>query len=83
MPFLTTPERLGLEKGRLEGLLKGIELGLELKFGAEGLALMPELRTLDHEMLEAVFDAIKPAASPDELRRIWAPKRRSRKKRRT
>ena len=79
MPFLTTPERLGLKRV----LLKGIELGLELKFGADGLTLLPELRALDHEMLEAVFDAIKTAASPDELRRIWAPKRRPRIKRRT
>ena len=80
MPFLTTPERLGLKKG----LLEGIEVCLDLKFGEEGLSLMPELRALhDHEVLETVLDAIKAAATPEDLRRIWAPKRRPRKKRRT
>jgi len=48
------------------------------------LRLLPELRALqDRELLEEVLIAIETAASPDELRRIWAPKRRSRKKRRT
>jgi hypothetical protein len=80
MPFMTIAERVGRERD----LLKGIELGLDLKFGAEGLKLMPELHALpDHEVLEAVLDAIKAANTPDELRRIWAPKRRSPKKRRT
>src|SRR5262249_3663200 len=80
MPFRTIAERIGRE----QDLLMGIELGLKLKFGAEGLRLLPELRALqDHELLEDVLKAIETAASPDELRRIWAPKRRSRKKRPT
>ena len=79
MPFLGTPERLGLK----QGLLTGLEVSLKVKFGEEGLRLLPELRTLDHEMLGAVLKAIETAASPDELRHIWAPKRRTRKKRRT
>ena len=79
MPFMTIAERIGREPD----LLKGIELGLELKFGAEGLKLMPELRALqDHEVLEAVLAAMKAATTPADLRLIWAPKRRHRKKRR-
>jgi hypothetical protein len=70
MPFLTTPERLGLEKG----LLKGIEVSLEVKFGAEGLKLMPEIRALEnHEVLDAVLQAIRTASSPAEVQRVWAP----------
>jgi hypothetical protein len=70
MPFMTTPERLA----RTEELLAGIELGLELKFGAEGLQLMPEISQLrDVEVLRAVRQAIKTAATPAELRRAWAP----------
>ena len=77
MPFMTIFERVALEKG----LLEGIEACLKLKFGAEGLELMPELRELqDHELLGAVLDAIPAAASPDELRRVWTRKRRSKKK---
>ncbi len=76
MPFITTPERIGLEKG----LLQGIEACLKLKFGAPGLELMPEIRELeDHELLRTVLDAIQAADSPDELRRVWTRKRRSKK----
>jgi len=39
MPYITSVERVGMKKG----LLKGIELGLEVKFGAEGLKLLPEI----------------------------------------
>jgi hypothetical protein len=77
---MTTPERLA----RTQELQAGIELGLELKFGAEGLQLMPEINQLtDVELLRAVRQAIMTAASPNELRRIWAPERPPRKKRRT
>ena len=77
MPFITIAERVGMEKG----LLKGIEECLELKFGDEGLKLMPELREIqDHELLDAVLGAIKKASTPDDLRRLWTRKRRARKK---
>ena len=80
MPFITTPERLA----RCESYLAGIEVSLEVKFGAEGLQLMPEIRELmDHEVLRDVLEAIRTADAPDELRRIWAPKRRPKKGRRT
>jgi hypothetical protein len=68
MPYITSVERIGIKKG----LLEGIELGLELKFGAEGLKLLPEIRELtNHEVLRAVLQAIKTAKTPDELRQIW------------
>jgi hypothetical protein len=68
MPFMTTPERLAKEKY----LLRGIEVSLAVKFGAEGLKLLPEIRQIeDHEVLEAVLDAIITAATPDDLRRVW------------
>jgi hypothetical protein len=74
MPFLTIADRVGMEKG----LLRGIELCLKLKFGAEGLRLLPEIREIhDHEMLDAILAAIETAGSPDELRRVWTRKRRA------
>ncbi len=76
MPFIDFVERRGMEKG----LLEGIEKCLKMQFGAEGLELMPELRELrDHELLRKVLARIDTAASPDELRRIWTRKRRSKK----
>jgi hypothetical protein len=76
MPFITIFERVALE----QGLLRGIEACLRLKFGAEGLELMPELREIqDHELLGKILDAIETAASPGELRRLWTRKRRSKK----
>jgi hypothetical protein len=69
MPFMTTPERLG----RIDGLLEGIEFGLKLKFGEAGLRLLPEIKELeDVEKLRAVLRAMETAASPEELRRVWA-----------
>ena len=84
MPFITTPERIGREKGLEEGLLKGLEAILKLKFGEAGLALMPEIRELqDHELLEAALEAVGEVSSPDELRRSWTRGRRPKKGRRT
>jgi len=41
----------GIEKGfqqdRRQGMLDGIELGLKLKFGKEGLKLLPEIREIE------------------------------------
>jgi hypothetical protein len=80
MPFITITERIGIEKGLLEGLLKGVEVGLKIKFGAEGLELMPELREIqDHVMLGKILDAIETAASPEALRRVWTRGHRSKK----
>ena len=76
MPFITTPERIGLRQGRAEGraegLAQGVEVALKIKFGEEGLRLMPEIRNLENqEKLEAILQAIPTASSPEELRRIW------------
>ncbi len=74
MPFIDIIERRGLAKG----LLEGIEKCLKMQFGDEGMELMPELRELrDHELLRKVLARIDTAASPDDLRRIWTRKRRS------
>ena len=69
MPHVSSMERYGLYKGRLEG----IEGMLELKFGETGLHLMPEIREIkDDDKLEAILRAIKTAATPDDVRRLWA-----------
>ncbi|HEV3025584.1 MAG TPA: hypothetical protein VGX76_24095 [Pirellulales bacterium] len=73
MPYVTSAERIGreagLKQGRQECLLAGIELGLKLKFGAEGL--LPEIRQIaEVEMLRRIHQAIETAANPDDLRKV-------------
>ncbi len=71
MPFITTPERVGHRKG----LRQGIESVLRIRFGEEGLKLMPEIREVyEEEKLEAILKALETAASPDEVRRLWSPR---------
>jgi hypothetical protein len=78
MPYVTSVERMALERGRQEALLESIEWSLQAKFGADGLTLMPEIRQLrDTEALRAVFRAVASVATPDQLRRLWTPEGRS------
>jgi hypothetical protein len=67
----TTFEQVIIREGQKEGLLKGIEPALDLKFGAEGLALLPVLRAqADVAVLEKVAASIKMATTVDDLRRL-------------
>jgi len=62
----------GQEEGKRYGLLKAIQMGLEFKFGAEGLRLYPEVRQIkDVGMLEALSDSIRLVSNPEELRSIY------------
>lgn len=63
-------KRLGLR----EGLLNGIELGIALKFGSEGLRLLPEIYEIeDVKMLRAIHEGLKITESLEALRRIYQP----------
>jgi hypothetical protein len=69
MPFITTPERVG----HCRGLRRGIESLLKVRFAEQGLALMPEIREIyEEDKLEAILEALETAASPDDVRRLWA-----------
>jgi hypothetical protein len=71
MPYITSLERLGLADGRREG----IEAMLRIRFGEEGIKLMPEINEIyDEEQLDVILKALETAASPVEVRRIWSPK---------
>ncbi len=83
MPYITTAESIGIEKGiskgREEGLQKGmflgmreaIDLGLKLKFGMEGLQLMPEIEKITTiERLRLIKEAIEIASDLQEIRKI-------------
>jgi hypothetical protein len=73
MPFIDLWERMAIEKA----LLEGIEPLLDVKFGVEGLALMPEIREIrDHVLLRKILKRIRTASSPAEVRRVWTRKPR-------
>jgi len=62
----------GIKEGEREGLLAGIEVSLEIKFGEEGLRLLPEIYKIeDVDVLRAVQKAIKTADVATDLRRIY------------
>jgi hypothetical protein len=73
MPFVTFAERYGREQGEIKGLLAGLELGLGLKFGADGVALMPDVRRIeDPARLLALIDKLKSDVSLDDVRKFLA-----------
>jgi hypothetical protein len=80
MRYVTSVERIGIQKGIQQGiqqgLIKGISLGLKLKFGESGQNLLPEIESIgDVDLLSAILEAIETADSVDELRQIYQPGR--------
>ncbi len=84
MRYVTSIERLakqeaieeglqeGLQQGLQQGLIGAIELGLELKFGSEGLQLLSEISQIQNlEVLEAIKTKIKTANNPGEIQQIY------------
>jgi hypothetical protein len=65
-------EQRGEQRGERKGLLEGVTLGLELKWGADGLRLLPEIGPIeDVYLLRAIHEGLKRVSTPDELRRIY------------
>lgn len=72
MPYVTSIERNAEQRGLRQGTLQGIEVGLELKFGQDGLRLLPEISKIsDLEILEAIQIGLRQASTIDELRSIY------------
>ncbi|HTU18576.1 MAG TPA: hypothetical protein VMG10_10995 [Gemmataceae bacterium] len=70
MPYVTSIERLALRRG----MCRGIEALLRVRFGEEGLKLMPEIREIHvEEKLEAILQALESGVSLEDVRRVWAP----------
>jgi hypothetical protein len=73
MPLFDVADRADME--RL--LLVGLEVALDLRFGAKAMELMPEIREIrDLILLGRIFARIETARSPAEVRRMWTRKRR-------
>ncbi|HLO86358.1 MAG TPA: cytosolic protein [Nostocaceae cyanobacterium] len=72
MQYITSIERMGIQKGKQEGLVKGISLGLKLKFGEQGLAVLPEISSIENiNILEAVLEGLETVNTIEELRQIY------------
>ncbi|MGB3512422.1 MAG: hypothetical protein WBA93_24925 [Microcoleaceae cyanobacterium] len=55
-----------------KALLLAIEMGLKLKFGDEGMAMLSEISTInDVKLLEAIVSQIPNPSSTDELRKLY------------
>jgi len=75
MKYVTSIERNAREEGKKETFIKGISLGLRLKFGNSGQDLLPEIEVIeDVDTLEAILEAIETTATVDELRQIYHSK---------
>ncbi len=73
---------LGIERGRQmererverEMLLQAIAFGLDIRFGNQGLRLLPEIsRIEDRAMLHAVMERLKTTPNVEDLRALYLP----------
>ena len=63
----------GLKQGRQDGLLFAIKTILELRFGAEGLKLYPEIKKIeDIDLLETVADTARIAKDIEQIRAVYS-----------
>lgn len=71
--ILREGEKRGEKRGKEEGSRSGIAALLEVRFGAEGLALMPEIEAIDRvETLETLLSALKTIDSIQQVRQLYA-----------
>jgi hypothetical protein len=71
VPYITSVERHGMERGKREGLLEGISSCLKIRFGAEDLDLLSAVQSVtDLDRLQAILKAIETATDRDEIRRL-------------
>jgi hypothetical protein len=68
MPYITPSERIWTKRERL----RAIEIGLRLKFGEQGLELLPQIKTLeDADKYDIIHQALFTASSLEEVRRVY------------
>ncbi len=74
MPYITSIERSGIEKGLEQGLREAIARGLAKRFKAAGKRLLPRVRAIqDLEQLRALLDACFSAENLQEIRDLLPP----------
>jgi predicted transposase YdaD len=61
----------GLEKGLREGLYNAISMGLEIKFGTSGLALMEKIKKIEsNDKLEIIKEVVKITNKLEEIEKL-------------
>ena len=60
----------GIRQGIKEGLLRSLEVMLRMKFGIEGLKLLPELKKLPVEKLEVIVKAMPELENLNQLKEL-------------
>ena len=60
----------GIMEGIKEGLLRSLEVMLRMKFGIEGLKLLPELKKLPVEKLEVIVEAMPELENLSQLKEL-------------
>jgi predicted transposase YdaD len=61
----------GERRGEIRGILSGIEVALDIKFGNDGLQLLPTIsQILDVERLKGIQIALITGTTLDELRKL-------------
>ena len=64
--------REGMQQAIRQQTKENIQLGLELKFGVQGLELMPEIRQIQNmDVLQNIFEGLKVAKNLEELKSIY------------
>ena len=72
MRYVTSFERIAMEEGTKQGLIKGIALALKLKFGESGTNLLPEIEAIaEVDTLSAVLDAIAEVDTVEQLQQVY------------
>lgn len=70
--IIDTAKDEGRFEGKVEGLVLAIELGLKLKFGSNGLKIMPEIEQIkDSLLLETIVKGFENAKTVDELCKLY------------
>jgi hypothetical protein len=74
MTYITSIEELGIAKGRIAGLIEGIAVMLDIKFGDAAQSTIAEIQAITNlNILERLIAHIKFAQTLDEIRQIYAP----------
>ncbi|WP_230868074.1 hypothetical protein [Iocasia frigidifontis] len=68
--IMTIAEKLRKE-GKLEGIIEGIEIAIELKYGKEALILMDDIRKIkDLSRIKGIKELIREKNNFDEFREV-------------
>jgi hypothetical protein len=72
--LLASLNEVEVEHGRAEGLIDGLALALERKFGAVAAPVVAEVRQIsDLVQIEALLAKVKTAKSLEEIRSVYSP----------